>query len=203
MSPATISAPSVFNSCAAGLLTSRVNARTCQPSAKSFLATAPPCCPVAPVTAIILLFIFYLYSFRFLLLCDLITFMKQSDRLLHISFLPQIKTYPTGLRQNMVRLCASCGNDFITHFFGERNIQHVITMNMPNLAFTDHILHATEAMWFNANACPGCDRFRDQCLCTTYTHFDSLPLPNFLHNSASVCCSLADKTLNSSTNAAI
>src|SRR5579859_2425929 len=54
--PATSSAPWAARARAAGLSGSRVSARTRQPSASMRRATAPPWLPVAPVTAMVLLF---------------------------------------------------------------------------------------------------------------------------------------------------
>src|SRR5262249_11411374 len=51
--PGTTSAPWAARACAPGLAVSRVNARTCQLSASMRRATALPCWPVAPVTAMI------------------------------------------------------------------------------------------------------------------------------------------------------
>src|SRR5512145_3288321 len=120
-----------------------------------------------------------------------------------MNFLPQIKTYPAGLRQNMVRLRAPSGDDLIAHFFRERDIHHVVAVDMPDLAPADHILHAAKAMRCRSHAIPFGHCFCDDRLRTFDTHSDSCPLPSFLHNSPSVVCSLADKTLNSSTNAAM
>src|SRR5258708_16226580 len=55
MSPGTTAAPRAARTWAWDLVVSRVRARTCQPSANRRRATAPPCWPVAPVTAIVLL----------------------------------------------------------------------------------------------------------------------------------------------------
>src|SRR5215207_7976171 len=110
-----------------------------------------------------------------------------------------------------MRLSAPCGNDLLAHFFGERDIHQMVAVNMPDLAFANHIFHAAapvlangarESMRLRSYPCPGGNRFRDACLCTLNTHSGLRPLPNFLHNSSRVSCSFADRMLNSSTNAA-
>src|SRR5687767_8394892 len=118
--------------------------------------------------------------------------MKQSDRLLHIIFISQIKTHPARLRQNMVRLRSPRGYDLIAHLLREGNIHQLISMNMPDLSPADHILRTAEAMRLNRYTCPACDSFCDGRLRAFYAHLDSFPLPSFLHNAPRVCCSLAD-----------
>src|SRR5690349_14967788 len=99
----------------------------------------------------------YLYSFRFLLYGDLITFTEESDRLLHIRLLPQEEAHPARLRQNVVRLCASCRNDLIAHFFREREIHQVVAVDVPDLTFANAILHAAKAMRLHRHTWPGCN----------------------------------------------
>src|SRR5215207_907805 len=101
-----------------------------------------------------------------------------------------------------MRLSAPCGNDLLAHLFGEGDIHQMVAVNMPDLAFANHIFHAAESMRLRSYPCPGGNRFRDACLCTLNTHSGLRPLPNFLHNSPRVSCSFADRMLNSSTNAA-
>ena len=64
--------------------------------------------------------------------------MQQSDRLLHIRLLPQVKTDPACLGQNMMRLCASCGDDLIAHFLRKGDIHQLVAMEVPDLAFAEH-----------------------------------------------------------------
>src|SRR5687767_2339231 len=127
--------------------------------------------------------------------------MKQSDRLLHIIFLAQIKTHPACIRQNMMRLRPSCRYDLITYLLRERNSHQLISMNMTDLSPADHILYAAKTMRLNLHIRPACERFCDRRLRAFDTHLDCLLLPSFLHNAPRVCCSRADRTLNSSTNA--
>src|ERR1039458_6322665 len=62
-SPRITSAPDFARARAAGLAGSRVKARTAKLGCfKSCRATAPPCCPVAPVTNIVFVFIVSLLS---------------------------------------------------------------------------------------------------------------------------------------------
>src|SRR5688572_12731826 len=128
--------------------------------------------------------------------------MKQCDCLLHVIFLPYIKAYPACLRQNMMRLCAPGSDELIAHFFRKWNIDEMIPMDMPDLPFADHIFHAAEAMRLNRHTRPRCDCLCDGILCAAHAHSDSFPLPSFLQSTPSVCCSLAERTLNISTKAA-
>jgi hypothetical protein len=101
-----------------------------------------------------------------------------------------------------MRFRASCSEQFIAHLLWEGNIHHVIAVDVPDFAFADHIFHAAEAMRRNRHICLGCDCFCDPYLCAFYTQTYSFPLPNFLHNSPRVSCSIGLSTLNISTSVA-
>jgi hypothetical protein len=42
----------------------------------------------------------------------------------------------------------------VPHSLREGNIHEMVSMNVPDLAFADHVFHATETMWLNRHTFP-------------------------------------------------
>src|SRR5207247_11213233 len=53
---------------------------------------------------------------------------------------------PAALRQNVMRLCQPCPYQFIADGLGKRNVDQVVTVNVPKLALSETIFRAAEAM---------------------------------------------------------
>src|ERR1700690_4310343 len=94
-------------------------------------------------------------------------------------------------------------DDLVTYLFREWDIHQIVTVDVPDLALADDVLQAAKPVRRGRHALPGFDCPADRFLRASYAHGSiSILFPNFLHRPASAACSLADRTLNSSTIAA-
>src|SRR5206468_10876087 len=57
-----------------------------------------------------------------------------------------IETDPAALRQNVMRLCQTCPDQFVAYRLGKRNVDQVVAVNVPKLALSETIFRAAEAM---------------------------------------------------------
>jgi hypothetical protein len=55
----------------------------------------------------------------------------------------------------MMRLRPTGLHNFISYFLWKGNIDHVVSMDMPNLTLADHIFHTAKAVRLNGHTFPG------------------------------------------------
>src|SRR5262245_56792239 len=84
---------------------------------------------------------------------------KKFDGGLHIRLLPQIEADPATLRQDVMRLSATGGHQFIAHFGGEGDVHEIVVVDVTDFPGPEAVFRSSEPMGVSRDSFPPQRRF--------------------------------------------
>jgi len=79
---------------------------------------------------------------------------KKLDGHLHIRLLPQIEADPATLWEDMMRLSATSGHQFIAHFGGERDVHQMVILDVTDFPGPEAVFRSPELMRVSRDPLP-------------------------------------------------